>query len=206
MCASTPGIRSASQRPCADGTILSWTPCQRSAGTRMSPSSKPHGRVKARSSSRQPAMPGASARSMFGFACAARSPVSTSRSTGGRSVESTSRISSAASPRAAPPRHGSRNGSSTLGPASAAPNSSTFCSPMPASQSMPSASHGVGRRDRRDGDAAVGQERAERERVRRAARAADATRSGRHRARRARRAMSFAMSATARPGFGVEPP
>ena len=64
MWASTPGIRSASQRPWSGGTIRSWTPCQSSTGTRMSLSSKPHGRVKARSSSRQPATPGASARAV----------------------------------------------------------------------------------------------------------------------------------------------
>ncbi len=57
----TPGMFATSHCACANGTIMSAVPCHTATGTVMSRTEKPHGRMWVRSSSRQPAMPCASA-------------------------------------------------------------------------------------------------------------------------------------------------
>ena len=100
---------------------------------------------------------------------------------------------------------GTRKASSASGPARAAPNSSTFCSPMPAIWSTPSVSHGVGQ-----ATAATATQRS-------ASRAPSASECGAppeppsdtHRSMpsvSSTSSMSCAMSTTSRPGFDVDWP
>src|SRR2546427_131796 len=79
---AAPGRR----RPGAPGTISSWTPWQSSAGTRASASARPLGRVQARSPRLWPPTARATASAVELGAGIASSPMSHSRSTGGRSV------------------------------------------------------------------------------------------------------------------------
>ena len=57
--AAAPGTCAASQLPCDQGTIMSWSPCQIATGAPAPTSAmvKPQSEMNARSSSRHPAMP-----------------------------------------------------------------------------------------------------------------------------------------------------
>src|SRR5919198_1299630 len=140
--ASTPGMRAASQCPCETGTKRSSSPCRSRTGRLIAVTSKPQPVSNARSSSTQPSTPGASAVLSDSRIHAANSPVSTARSAGPSSVSiSRSRSSGCAASRSC--ASSSRYGRSTASPSRVLPNSTWFSSPMPSSQSRPSASLGA---------------------------------------------------------------
>lgn len=140
--ARAPRVCAASQRPCATGTIRSWSPCQTVTGTRMMPTLKPHGWTNARSSSCQPQIPLVSAARVLSAMCSANSPVRDATSTSDtRSPNAVATSSAVTLPKTRAAC--SRNGWSSEGPPSAAPNSSMLSWPMPSRKSSPSASNGA---------------------------------------------------------------
>ena len=143
--ASAPGMCAASHSPCDAGTKRSSPPCTISVGRSMSPTSKPQGAANARSSSIQPSasslQPVAADRRCIQRGERARS--ATARSASPSSESSTAVQPAPARRPASRSRSRSIAGRRASSPASTWSNSSMLASPMPASQSSPSAPHGA---------------------------------------------------------------
>ncbi len=132
----------ASHSPWLNGTIRSSLPCQIETGTLIASRVNPQPVTKARSSSHHPSTPPESPTRNCSAKWSARSPSSVSTSTGGSREVSSEAICSPVTAASAG-RHRSRKAVTSASPPSAAPNSSTLSSPMPAIQSSPSASCGA---------------------------------------------------------------
>ena len=136
------GTWSASQRPCANGhhQVLGALPDR--GGHRDRARSKPHGRVKAMSSSSQPSTPD---RAPPG--CSRPGRHRTRRSAGRGRRRGAGSPSPAMIPGPSVSRRRCRSppgrAASAASPSSAALNSSSFCSPMPARKSRPSSPYGA---------------------------------------------------------------